>query len=136
MSNKVNEALITAKSTFDKAKDNFYSKKDKISARSKRNTELFSVPVMTYAPLDSMHYRFTYDFDDTVSFRMDEAEDSTRKNDFVEADFDEHVPESQRVYYAITAVIPKNPLYQKSKGIRMSEGFSARKIGITDFAKI
>lgn len=52
------------------------------------------MPMLTYAPIDSSHYSFTYDFDETVSFRMDEAEHTTRVNDFVEADYSECVPES------------------------------------------
>ena len=77
--------------------------KRKLPEILKKKTEPHPMPMLTYAPIDSSHYSFTYDFDETVSFRMDEAEHTTRVNDFVEADYSECVPESDKAYYAIAA---------------------------------
>ena len=77
--------------------------KPKLPEILKKKIEQNPMPMLTYAPIDSSHYSFTYDFDETVSFRMDEAENTTRVNDFVEAEYSEYVQESDKVYYAIAA---------------------------------
>ena len=69
----------------------------------KRKPEQYSSPMVIYAPIDSAHYSFAYEFDDTISFRMDEAESAARANDFVEADFSEYIPEDHKAYYTIAA---------------------------------
>ncbi len=77
--------------------------KPNLPAVFKKETNIMLTPVMTYSPVDPLHYSFTYDFDDTVSFRMDESDNEATKNDFVEAEFDDAVPESYRKYYALAA---------------------------------
>lgn len=77
--------------------------KPNLPAVFKKEPNIMLTPVMTYTPVDPLHYSFTYDFDDTVSFRMDESDNEATKNDFVEAEFDDAVPESYRKYYALAA---------------------------------
>ena len=62
-----------------------------------------ALTVINYEKTDPQHYSFTYTFDDDVHFRMDEAEHSTDRTDFVEAEYDDSVPESAKVYYAVAA---------------------------------
>lgn len=69
----------------------------------KKETNIMLSPVMTYSPVDPLHYSFTYDFNDTVSFRMDESDNEASKNEFVEAEFDDAVPESYWRYYVLAA---------------------------------
>lgn len=69
----------------------------------KKETNHILPTVMIYSQIDPLHYSFTYDFDDTISFRMDESDNEATKNDFVEAEFDDSVPESYREYYALAA---------------------------------
>lgn len=59
--------------------------------------------VITYNLLDPMHYVFTYDFGDDVKIHMEESENASGRNDFVNADFEDSVPESFKAYYAIAA---------------------------------
>ena len=66
--------------------------KPNLPAVFKKETNIMLTPVMTYSSVDPLHYSFTYDFDDTVSFRMDESDNEATKNDFVEAEFDDAVP--------------------------------------------
>lgn len=77
-------------------KPNFLSK-------SKKETNIMLSPVMTYSLIDPLHYSFTYDFDASVTFRMDESDNESTKNDFIEAEFDGTVLEPYRKYYALAA---------------------------------
>ncbi len=59
--------------------------------------------IVSYEKNDSAHYSFFFDFDNGYSYRMNETEQSTDQTDFVDVDFDEEVPESDRVFYAVAA---------------------------------
>lgn len=59
--------------------------------------------IVKYEKVDSAHYSFTYSFNEDYEFRMDETDQSAEKTDYVDAEFEEHVPESTKVYYGIAA---------------------------------
>lgn len=59
--------------------------------------------VVNYEKIDSSHYSFTYSFNDSVDFRMDESDQSADNTEFIEAEFEESVPESEKAYYAVAA---------------------------------
>ena len=67
----------------------------------KKETVNYSTPIMTYCLVDPLHYSFTYDFNDSIHFRMDESEQANKKSDFTEAQFEDTVPENHRVYYSL-----------------------------------
>lgn len=62
-----------------------------------------SLPTVTYGLIDSNYYSFTYEFDETIHIRMDEAEPTGTRSEFTDAEFEDVVPEECRVYYAIAA---------------------------------
>ena len=45
----------------------------------KKNTDI-STPVITYTLLDPMHYSFSYNVEDSITIRMEEAENATSGN--------------------------------------------------------
>ena len=49
----------------------------------KKETVNYSTPIMTYCLVDPLHYSFTYDFNDSIHFRMDESEQANKKSDFI-----------------------------------------------------
>lgn len=49
----------------------------------------------------SAHYSFTYSFNEDFGFRMDEADQNTEKTDYDNEKFEEHIPESAKVYYSM-----------------------------------
>ena len=68
-----------------------------------KNDSIEAVAVVKYEKVDAIHYSFSYSFDDEFSFRMNETEQSTEQTDFVEAEFEEEVPENYKGYYAVAA---------------------------------
>ena len=68
----------------------------------KDNSELYT-PVVSYGLLDPLHYSFTYDIEENISIRMEEADNTSGRNNFVDFEFEETVPESHKVYYAVAA---------------------------------
>lgn len=77
--------------------------KPNLPAVFKKETKFMLTPVLTYSSVDPLHYSFTCDFEDRVSFRMDESDNEATKNDFIEAEYDDAVPESYRKFYALAA---------------------------------
>lgn len=69
----------------------------------KKESKEASFAVVKYEPIDSQHYSFSYRLADDVEMRMDESARTTEYTDFVEAEFVEAVPESDKTYYAIAA---------------------------------
>ena len=69
---------------------------------SEINTPLIVAPVK-YDRIDSNHYSFTVDIDETIHIRMDESEQTSEKSRFVDAEFQEDVPETERQYLALAA---------------------------------
>ena len=59
--------------------------------------------VVNYEKIDPAHYSFSYRFDDDVEFRMDESDQAADATDFIEAEFDEGVEESAKIYYSVAA---------------------------------
>lgn len=69
----------------------------------KKDSLGLSTPVLTYSRIDDLHYSFECDFNDTITFRMDESNKESQHTDFVEAEFSDRVTESNRKYYALAA---------------------------------
>lgn len=69
----------------------------------KQSKEEVIYTIVKYERVDSAHYSFTYSFNEDYEFRMDETDQSAEKTDYVDAEFEEHVPESTKVYYGIAA---------------------------------
>ncbi len=59
--------------------------------------------VVNYERIDSAHYSFSYKFDDDVDFKMNESDQNADATDFVEAEFDETIDESEKIYYSVAA---------------------------------
>ena len=57
--------------------------------------------IVKYERVDSAHYSFTYSFSEDFNFRMDETDHSAEKTDYVDEEFEEHIPESAKVYYGM-----------------------------------
>ena len=68
----------------------------------KKDTDI-TTPVITYSLLDPMHYSFSYNVEDIITIRMEEAENATAGNGYVDVEFDDAVPDSHKVYYAVAA---------------------------------
>lgn len=71
-------------------------------AIKQKDTDILT-PVITYSLLDPMHYSFSYNVEDTITIRMEEAENTTAGNGYVDVEFDDSVPDSHKVYYAVAA---------------------------------
>ena len=69
----------------------------------KKTNEKLTYAIVKYERVDSAHYSFNYSFDEDFSFRMDETDHCTENTDFVDEEFEEHVPESVKVYYSMAA---------------------------------
>ena len=69
----------------------------------KKAEEETHLAIVNYEKIDSAHYSFSYRFDDDVEFRMDESDQAAEATDFVEAEFDEGIEESDRIYYSVAA---------------------------------
>lgn len=69
----------------------------------KKNADEIPAPIIQYNQLDPMHYAFSFEFDDKFTINMEESENASSKNDFVDIEFDESVPEDKKVYYAVAA---------------------------------
>ena len=48
--------------------------------------------IVKYERVDSAHYSFTYSFSEDFNFRMDETDHSAEKTDYVDEEFEEHIP--------------------------------------------
>lgn len=75
----------------------------KVPVVLKKEGLMRQTPVVTYDLVDPLHYSFVYNFDETISYRMDECGRSTGENDFIGAEFDEAVPKTYHTYYALAA---------------------------------
>ena len=69
----------------------------------KKAEEETHLAIVNYEKIDSAHYSFSYRFDDDVEFRMDESDQAADATDFIEAEFDEGVEESAKIYYSVAA---------------------------------
>ena len=67
------------------------------------NTAPLSIAQVQYEKIDASHYSFTFDMDESVHVRMDESDQESGRSQFVDADFETAIPESERVYYTIAA---------------------------------
>lgn len=74
-----------------------------LPAVSKEENAIILHPVLSYGLVDPLYYSFTYKYDETISFRMDESNKNSANNEFIEAEFDDDVPESYKKYYALAA---------------------------------
>lgn len=77
--------------------------KPQLPAVLKKESKEPQLTIVKYEPIDSQHYSFSYTLADDVEMRMDESERATDYTDFVEAEFVDSVPESDKTYYAIAA---------------------------------
>lgn len=59
--------------------------------------------VVKYERVDSAHYSFTYSFNEDFIFRMDETDKNAEKTDYVDEEFEEDIPESNKIYYSMAA---------------------------------
>ena len=59
--------------------------------------------IITYEKTDAAHYSFTCSLDETFEFRMDESDQTIDNTEFVDAEFADNVPESNKIYYAAAA---------------------------------
>ena len=78
-------------------------KKSVLPAVFKKAEEETHLAIVNYEKIDSAHYSFSYRFDDDVEFRMDESDQAADATDFIEAEFDEGVEESAKIYYSVAA---------------------------------
>lgn len=78
-------------------------KKPQLLSSAKHPKEETVYAVVKYERVDSAHYSFTYSFNEDYVFRMDETDQSAEKTDYVDAEFEKYVPESDKVYYGIAA---------------------------------
>lgn len=78
-------------------------KKSVFPAVFKKAEEETHLAIVNYEKIDSAHYSFSYRFDDDVEFRMDESDQAADATDFIEAEFDEGVEESAKIYYSVAA---------------------------------
>ncbi len=69
----------------------------------KKEEEETHLAIVNYEKIDSAHYSFSYRFDDDVEVRMDESDQAADATDFIDAEFDEGVEESDKIYYAVAA---------------------------------
>lgn len=69
----------------------------------RRKADAVQLPVVTYSLLDPMHYAFEYELGENVTIRMEESESASGNSDFVDVEFDDSIPESNRVFYAVAA---------------------------------
>ena len=53
--------------------------------------------VVKYERVDSAHYSFTYSFNEDFIFRMDETDKNAEKTDYVDEEFEEDIPESNKI---------------------------------------
>lgn len=75
----------------------------KLPAVLNKKAPLNPAPVITYSLLDPMHYSFVYEADENISICMEEADNASTGNGFVDIEFSEAVPESHKAYYAVAA---------------------------------
>ena len=78
------------------------AKKNELVRSSEINTSLIVAPVK-YDRIDSNHYSFTFDMGDTIHIRMDESEQTADKSQFVDADFQEDIPETEQQFLALAS---------------------------------
>lgn len=69
----------------------------------KQTNEEAICAIVKYERVDSAHYSFTYSFNEDFDFRMDETDQNAEKTDFVDEEFEEHIPESNKAYYSMAA---------------------------------
>lgn len=69
----------------------------------KENTSVIFKPVVEYQRFDDHNYKFYYSHNDEVKVTMTESFQSKNNSEFVAGDFDEAVPESERIYYLMAA---------------------------------
>lgn len=79
------------------------SRKIVLPAIFKNTEEETHLAVINYEKIDQAHYSFSYRFDDDVDFRMDESDQTADATDFIEAEFDDRIAESDRIYYSVAA---------------------------------
>ncbi len=79
------------------------SKKPLLPAIAKKTNYAELLAVIQYEKVDAAFYSFTYSFNEDFQFRMDETEQTADHTDFVEAEFSDDVPGSDKVYYAAAA---------------------------------
>lgn len=78
-------------------------KKAELPTPFKREEEETRLAVVNYEQIDSAHYSFLYLFDDDVEFRMNESDKTVDETDFIDANFDEGIEESDKIYYSVAA---------------------------------
>ncbi len=76
--------------------------KPQLPAVIKSGKDNNSFTVVQYEKIDSTYYSFSYQFDD-MNFRMDESAQTADETDFVDVEYEEHVEEAEKVYYAVAA---------------------------------
>ena len=69
-----------------------------------KNEKLLPVSVIEFEKKDDSLYSFSYRFDDTFSFKMDETEKTVDTTSFVDVEFNDSIPQNERLYYSVAAV--------------------------------
>lgn len=69
----------------------------------KKTDEETQLAIVNYEKIDPAHYAFSYRFGDDIEVRMDESDQTADATDFIEAEFDEGVEESDKIYYSVAA---------------------------------
>ncbi len=85
------------------SKNQLVSRKAVLPTVFKKAEEETHLAVVNYEKIDSAHYSFSYQFDNAVFFKMDESDQAADTTDFIEAEFDEEIEESNKIYYSVAA---------------------------------
>ena len=59
--------------------------------------------IVDYEKIDSIHYSFSYHFEDGTDLHMEESEQTAEATDFVEAEYESGIEESDKIYYSAAA---------------------------------
>ena len=76
-------------------------KKAALTVTEKSNSLFFEVPMVKYSLIDASKYSFEYKLDDDIDVSMYESDRVYDSDDYIDADFDESVSESDYSYYAV-----------------------------------
>lgn len=94
---------LVAERIYDMSETSIVPVKKELPSAIKKSDGNEGLIIINYEKADSCHYTFTCNFDEDMYLRMDEAEHASDYTDFVEAEYDQEVPDSVKTYYAVAA---------------------------------
>lgn len=78
--------------------------RDQRNKLMKKGQTLEEYPILVqYEKLDETYYSFSCDVDSSIKIRMDESERYKDQSEFVDAEFQDYILESERLYYLVAA---------------------------------